>query len=321
MIYSKFATRISVLLILLLSCLTVSAKPKEVVYELSSSAQPNFRFNDLSKGLYVRTGCEIDNSQIYDLSQVSEKVRKATLKKVHIGFKPEIASFFDESFKKYVTAAGFTIGYDRNHDYILRAELKEFKLADGIGSVPCTVIIEWSLISPEHTIVLNGEAKGRYVFIPGQGQSIPGALDKAYEKALADIDWRGIAYHLGNGDKKSEEKNKQVTGDGTTDLEHTVIRWYVISSPPGADVSWRVISSTPDVKNTNSNYVGTTPYETTESFDIKGMKYNNSGNIQIEITCEKTGYLPQRKRFNLRQAIDQKEISAKFNLIKDNENN
>ncbi|MDE6742110.1 MAG: hypothetical protein K2J58_07245, partial [Muribaculaceae bacterium] len=98
---------------------------------------------------------------------------------------------------------------------------------------------------------------------------------------------------------------------------HTVIRWYIQSSPQGADVSWRVVSSTPDVANTNSNFVGTTPYESTESFDIRGLTYNNSGNVQIEVSCEKPGYLTQRKRFNLRQAIDQKEISAKFNLVKD----
>lgn len=59
------------------------------------------------------------------------------------------------------------------------------------------------------------------------------------------------------------------------------------------------------------------PYESTESFDIKGLTYNNSGNVQIEVTCERPGYLPQKKRFNLRQVIDQKEISAQFNLVKE----
>ena len=111
------------------------------------------------------------------------------------------------------------------------------------------------------------------------------------------------------------ERNRSVKGDGNTALEHTIIRWYIISSPMGADVSWRVVSSTPDVKNTNASYVGTTPYETTEAFDIRGLRYQNSGDVQIEITCEKPGYLPQRRRFNVRQAIDQKEISAKFNLV------
>ena len=46
------------------------------------------------------------------------------------------------------------------------------------------------------------------------------------------------------------------------------------------------------------------------------MKFENSGNIQIEITCDKPGYLSQKRRFNLRQVIEQKEISAKFNLVR-----
>ena len=113
------------------------------------------------------------------------------------------------------------------------------------------------------------------------------------------------------------EGNKKVTGEGNTALESTIIRWYIDSSPKGADVSTRVVSSTSDVKNTNQNYVGSTPYETTEAFDIKGLTFNNSGDVQIEVTCEKAGYITQKKRFNLRQAIEQKEISTKFNLVKD----
>ena len=82
-------------------------------------------------------------------------------------------------------------------------------------------------------------------------------------------------------------------------------------------MSWRIVSSTSGVANTNANYIGSTPFESTESFDINGLNRANSGNVQIEITCEKRGYITQKKRFNLRQVIDQKEISAKFNLIKE----
>ena len=113
------------------------------------------------------------------------------------------------------------------------------------------------------------------------------------------------------------KSNKKVVGDGSTSLEQTVIRWYIDSYPKGADVFTRVISSTPDVKNSNQNYVGTTPYETTEAFDIKGLTLNNAGDVQIEVTCEKPGYISQKKRFNVLQAIDQKEISTKFNLVED----
>lgn len=85
----------------------------------------------------------------------------------------------------------------------------------------------------------------------------------------------------------------------------------------GADVTWRVVFSTPDVKNTNFNYVGSTPYESLETFDIKGLAFNHSSNVQIEVSCEKTGYITQRKRFDLRSVIDSKDISTKFNLVKE----
>lgn len=142
-------------------------------------------------------------------------------------------------------------------------------------------------------------------------------LGRAYAQALRQIKWDGIADYLQDGESVQHKKQEKVNGSGNTVLEHSVIRWNIESRPSGADVYWRIISSTPDVQNTNSSYVGNTPYESTESFDIKGMNYNNSGNIQIEISCEKSGYLTQRKRFNLRQAIDQKEISAMFNLVKE----
>ncbi|MDE6378021.1 MAG: hypothetical protein K2K72_04680 [Duncaniella sp.] len=213
------------------------------------------------------------------------------------------------------------MGYDRSKDYSLKVRLKEFKVTEGMGGAPCTAVIEWTLTDPDNRIVLEGTAKGRNTM--AVGQSLPDVLDSAYSRAINDIDWGGIAYNMGkskeDNKRADQEKSKQVKGDGDTALEHTVIRWYILSAPAGADVSWRVVSSTPDVKNTNSTYVGTTPYETTESFDIRGLNYNNAGNVQIEISCEKAGFATQRKRFNLRQAIDQREISAKFNLVQETE--
>ncbi|MBO5686559.1 MAG: hypothetical protein J6R73_08255 [Alistipes sp.] len=156
--------------------------------------------------------------------------------------------------------------------------------------------------------------------IAGSGNDYVAAnttINKAYAAALKDVDWDRIAFFLKKATSPKMEKNKAVSGEGNTALESTVINWYIDSTPRGADVSWRVISSTSQVQNTNSRYLGTTPFESTETFDIKGLTYNNSGNVQIIITCEKAGYLPQQRRINLRQAIDQKEISLKINLVKE----
>ena len=103
---------------------------------------------------------------------------------------------------------------------------------------------------------------------------------------------------------------------GATSLERTIIRWYFDSEPRGARIFWRVISSVPsEVKNTNETYLTTTPYEETRGFNILGLTYENSRDVVIEIKVTKRGYEDQVKRFNVRQAIDQQEISGFFELV------
>lgn len=114
------------------------------------------------------------------------------------------------------------------------------------------------------------------------------------------------------------EARKTVSRDkpGQTALEQTIIRWSIDSDPQGARVFYRVLSSIPAVvKNTNETYLMTTPYEETRSFNILGLTYENSRDVQIEIKVVKTGYEAQVKRFNVRQAIDQQEISSFFMLV------
>lgn len=114
------------------------------------------------------------------------------------------------------------------------------------------------------------------------------------------------------------EARRNVSRDtpGQTALEQTIIRWAIDSDPQGARVFYRVLSSIPAVvKNTNETYLMTTPYEETRSFNILGLTYENSRDVQIEIKVEKSGYEPQVKRFNVRQAIDQQEISSFFTLV------
>lgn len=115
------------------------------------------------------------------------------------------------------------------------------------------------------------------------------------------------------------EANNRVSRDkaGQSDLERTIIRWYFDSDPRGARIFYRVISSVPaEVKNTNETYLMTTPFEETRSFNILGLTYENSRDVQIEIKVKKKGYEDQIKRYNVRQAIDQQEISGFFDLVK-----
>ncbi len=234
---------------------------------------------------------------------------------------PEVYSFVSESTRRYMRTLGFNLDADPSTDYMMTVVLTDFNVSwlSGVGwsaTVKMDVQVEdhnRTLVYPSVTVTGRSTQN-----VSGSAYSAASVvLNKAFENALNDIDWDRIAFFLDKADRAALEGNKQVAGEGNTALESTVIRWNVVSAPQGADVYWRVVSSTADVKNTNSNYLGTTPYESTETFDIVGLTYNNSGNVQIEITCEKTGYLSQKKRFNLRQVIDQKEISTKFNLVKE----
>ncbi len=114
-----------------------------------------------------------------------------------------------------------------------------------------------------------------------------------------------------------EEPTKQVEGRGNTVLENSVVRWEIQSRPLGADVFWRVVSKTPDVKSTNNKYLTTTPYEATKTLDIKGLTYETSGDVRIILRCEKEGYFSQEKEFDVRMVLDQEEISAFFRLVKE----
>lgn len=103
---------------------------------------------------------------------------------------------------------------------------------------------------------------------------------------------------------------------GKTSMEQSIIRWYFDSDPRGARVFYRVISNNPaEVKNTNETYLTNTPYEETKGFGIPGLTYENSRNVTIEIKISKKGYEDQVKRYNVRQALDQQEISGFFELV------
>ena len=114
-----------------------------------------------------------------------------------------------------------------------------------------------------------------------------------------------------------KESSKPADNLGTTALDQTIIRWDVQSRPQGADIFWRVVSKTPNVKSTNNKYLTTTPYEATKSLDIKGLTYQNSSNVRIILRCEKDGYLPQEKEYDVRMVLDQEEISSFFRLVKE----
>ena len=289
-------------------------QPRVLNLALTEDPQPN-RFIELDYGIRLNVRDARANSRVLQKYDASATM----LPQVQVD--PEIVPFVSESTRRYMRTMGFNLDADVSTDYMLTLSIREFNVnyLSGIGWSG-TVQLNVEVYDRHRTLVYPSVvAVGRASVVGSSNDFLLAAraLNTAYARALEDIDWDRIAFFLKRASSPTLEKNKQVAGDGNTALESTVIRWYIDSAPKGADVSTRVVSSTPEVKNTNQNYVGTTPYETTETFDIKGLTFNNSGDVQIEVTCEKPGYITQKKRFNLRQAIEQKEISTKFNLVKE----
>ena len=291
-------------------------EPPTINLALTSEAYSN-RFVNLDYGIRLNIRDERASHKQTILYKHDDHLTSKPVVNVY----PDVRSFVSESMRRYMRTMGFNLDSDISTDYMLNVSIKEYNISylSGIGwsgTVSMTISINDNnnqLVYPNVEIVGRATRQSS-----GSNYSVATeVINSAYANALEDIDWDRIAYFLKRADSPAQERNKQVTGDGSTSLEHTILNWEVTSRPAGADVYWRVISSTPDVKNTNKNYKSTTPYESTESFDIKGLTYNNSGDVQIEILCEKPGYLPQKKVFNVRAAIDQKSINAHFTLVKD----
>lgn len=154
--------------------------------------------------------------------------------------------------------------------------------------------------------------------VPGLAvDGITGSITKPKHKKY--IIYMQPKKNLQHTPQPKDEPQKVVQGYGETALEQTIIRWDVQSRPQGADIFWRVVSKTPDVKSTNNKYLTTTPYEATKALDIKGLTYETSSNVRIILRCEKDGYLPQEKEYDVRMVLDQEEISSFFRLVKENE--
>ena len=93
------------------------------------------------------------------------------------------------------------------------------------------------------------------------------------------------------------------------------IHWDINSRPQGADIYWRVVSGTPEVKNQNYKYLETTPYESMENLRIPGLTRENAGEVQIEVKVEKTGYHTQKKKISVLSLMDEAEVSMLFKLV------
>ena len=309
-----FTALLAVITLSFVSCGSSKNATQSQVINLSlvSSPQAN-KYANLEYGIRLNVQDVRANNrliQVYDASATQ-------LPSVSVN--PGIMSFIPESARRYMRTMGFNLDADIATDYLMQLNVKEFHVdyLSGIGWSG-TVIMSVEVRDHNRTLVYpNVEVSGRAT-VNGSASSLLSAntaINKAYANALEDVDWDRIAFFLHRASSPKQEASKKVQGEGNTALEHLVIHWNVNSRPQGADVYWRVISQTPEVKNQNFKYLEATPYEGTETLNIKGLTYNNSGLVQIEVKVEKTGYYSQTKKYDVRSLIDENDVSYMFRLV------
>lgn len=303
----------------MVSCgVSKSAQPTVRTFNLALVSTPQAdKYANLDYGIRLNVQDVRANQrviQVYDASATTVPAAQTN---------PSITSFVPESMRRYMRTMGFNLDADVATDYLMQVNIKEFHV-DYLYSVGWqgTVIMELKVSDHNRTLVypsveVSGRANVNAAATSNQAANT--ALNQAYANALADIDWDRIAFFLHRASSPKQEANKQVQGEGNTALEHLVIHWNVNSRPQGADVEWRVISQTPEVKNQNYKYLETTPYEGSETLNIKGLTYNNSGLVQIEIKVSKKGYYTQTKKYDVRSLIDDNDVSYMFRLVKEDE--
>ena len=289
-----------------------SPQPKTISLELVKNAPAN-KYVNLDYGIRLNikdVRADKRMIKIYDASRLA-----------NYRVDPEVKNFVEESLRKYTRGMGFALEADVSTDYMLQIAVKEFHVdyLSGKGWTG-TVMLDVEIYDHDRKIVYpRTSATGRFSNYgsPNNFSDASRVVNEAYARALEEIDWDRVAFFLHRASSPKNETNKQVSGKGDTALEHLTIHWAINSRPQGADCSWRVKSSTTDVKNQNERYLAPTPYESTETFDIKGLTYNNAGNVQVEVKCTKAGYYEQKKVFEILSVIDEKEISAMFILVKE----
>lgn len=166
----------------------------------------------------------------------------------------------------------------------------------------------------------------QYVNIKNENYSmLPASCNMLAEKMLGDISGK----NTNTAPAQSSSNNRAEANYSAPAPTHSTpsqpayspageiweVHWNITSRPQGADIYWRVISRTPEVKNQNAKYLDTTPYEATETLSIPGLTRANAGNVQIEIKVEKEGYYTQTKKFNVLSLIDEGDVSAMFKLV------
>ena len=276
---------------------------------LTSMPQAN-KYVNLAYGIRVNVRDDRANQRII---QVYDGSSTTTLPEVQCN--PSVMAFVPESARRYMRTMGFNLDADVATDYLLQITVSEYHVdfLSGVGWCG-TVILGISVSDHDRNLVYpNVDVEGRAT-VQGDAKNLIAAntaINQAYANALADVDWDRIAFFL----HKAKEDKKKDAKEAGAPLDQVTVHFTIDSRPRGADIYWRVISNTPEVKNQPYKYLQTTDYESTETLNIKGLTRENAGNVQIEIKVEKDNFYPKSTKLSVLSLIDDNDVSKMFKLV------
>ena len=86
------------------------------------------------------------------------------------------------------------------------------------------------------------------------------------------------------------------------------------SDPDEARVFWRIISQDSNVRDTEQQYLGKTPFKDQKAFRISGLTSKNANKVKIELIVKKNGYYDVTKVYSAAELLNIMEINGFFEL-------
>ena len=96
--------------------------------------------------------------------------------------------------------------------------------------------------------------------------------------------------------------------------EDLVMQCNIDSEPEEARIFWRIISQDSNIRNTEQQYLGKTPFKGEKAFRISGLSSKNANNVKIEIIIRKNGYYDVTKIYSVADLLDIMEINGFFEM-------
>lgn len=243
--------------------------------------------------------------------------------KVEYGVEFQLRAFITDAVNKTPGYEGFDrvdmSQINKEHNFqrtgmVSDADIKKLGVMTGASSVVVAEAADY------------GFGDGRIIIAAKIINIESGRIENSTRPKVASPDGNGmetackevVAELLGNSESSLNirtGKDKQTKVVDNNALEHIMVNWDITSRPQGADVEWRVISHTPEVSNENFKYLGTTHYESIDTFEIKGLTYKNCDKVQIELRVSMEGYDSQTKVFDVPSLIDENDVSIMFRLF------